>query len=121
MNNKKEVTHRILTLPERFKSLGNQTFNNLLKDAGYIEISNQLQEADILEAIKERPEIVKSWFSWSEDKRVSSGWFLKESKGKYVVSFFPKVEGKEVLETNDVYKACAYFITKEIETSIEKI
>jgi hypothetical protein len=48
MNSKQEVIYRILTLPERFKSLGNQTFNNLLKDTGYIEISNQIQKNDIL-------------------------------------------------------------------------
>jgi hypothetical protein len=121
MNNKQEVIRRILTLPERFKSPRNQTFNNLLKDTGYIEISNQIQENDILEAIKNYPETVTSWLLWSEDKRVKSGWFLNENKGKYIVSFFPKIEGREVLETNDVYKACAHFITKEIETSIKLI
>ncbi len=91
MNNKQEVIHHILTLPERFKSLGNQTFNNLLKDSGCLEISSQIQESDILDAITKHPEIIKSWFSWSEDKRVSSGWFLKENKGKYFVSFFCNV------------------------------
>lgn len=32
MTNKQEVIHRILTLPEKFKSLGNQTFNNFEAD-----------------------------------------------------------------------------------------
>lgn len=117
MNNKKEIIHRILALPESFRSIGNQSFNNLLKDTGYIEISAQIQEADILAAIKEHPEIIKGWFSWSEDKRVSSGWFLKENKGKYNVSFFPNIEGKKVFETSDAYTACAHFIMKEIEAS----
>lgn len=114
-----EVINRILSLPDKFQKLGNQTFDNLLKDSGYAEISGQIREDDILEAIKQHPEVVKSWFDWSENKRSSSGWFIKEDKEKYVVSFFPDTEGKEITETKDIYKACACFIKKEIESHID--
>ena len=122
MKNQQDIIQLILTLPERFMSQRDKSFNQLLKETGYFQNYDQIHEEDILDAINQYPEIIKNWFIWSENKRTRSGWFIKESKGKYIVSFFSnlenKIENKKEFRTNEIKKACAYFIKKEVDSTI---
>ncbi len=120
MNKKQEIIYKILSLPETFKkSDNNKSFKELLNDTGYFEIADQIQEKELFNAVRENPKFITDWINWSDDKRTTSGWFIKESeKGKYTVSFFPKKDELTTFKTDDVKIACAHFIQREIESLI---
>tara|TARA_Y100000389_G_C17073478_1_gene323144 strand:+ start:80 stop:436 length:357 start_codon:yes stop_codon:yes gene_type:complete len=115
MTNKQNIIHLILGLPREFNNQKDKSFKQLLEETGYFEVRNQIQKKDILEIIKKCPEFIKDWFTWSENKRVTSGWFLKEEKEKYVVSFFPNSKTKKTFRTKSIQKASAYFIKQELD------
>ena len=81
----------------------------------------QTVEDEIAELLKRHPELVQAWVGYSEDQRVSSGWYLAppreglddcapwsvghvESSGARVETAFP-----------DQFAACAYFIVRKVE------
>jgi len=115
MINKQNTIHLILDLPRKFNNQKDKSFKQLLQETGYFEIQNQIQEQDIIVVIKKYPEFAKDWFTWSENKRVVSGWFLKEEKGNYVASFFPDSKTKKAFRTKNIEEATAYFIKKELD------
>ena len=89
---------------------------SLLKDSGYFNTYNDIQELDLLSALSEHPEVINDWLLLSENKRTDSGYYFKQVKsGNYVVGFFSQNEGSKHNEYDNVQKACAAFIKKEIE------
>jgi hypothetical protein len=112
----KRLVNSILVLPEKFHILGNVSFYSLLRETGYFEAYNQINEGAILDELDKQPEYVKHWLKWSSDKRSSSGWYFKQNEnGKYIVGYFPKNEDLNEIEYSDSKEACAAFIKKEIE------
>jgi hypothetical protein len=106
----------ILRLPEKFHALENISIYSLLKETGYFEKHNQINETDILGELNKNPECINHWLNWSDDKRTPSGWYFKQNeKGKYVVGYFPASEQSKQMEYSDSKEACAAFIKKEIE------
>lgn len=88
---------------------------SLLKESGYFEMYDQVNEAEITKALNEHPECINDWIMLSEDKRCSSGWYITENEnGKYIVGYYP-AEEFEITEYCDVKEACAAFIKLEIE------
>jgi len=53
-----------------------------LRDAlsltGYRELRSQFVESDLLEHLREHPELIEEWLVYSADKRTSGGWHLSE-------------------------------------------
>jgi hypothetical protein len=112
------IIEDIIRLTDRFYSLGDKSIYDLLKDSGYFEVNDQIQENDIADVLSQNPDLIEQWLIWSEDKRTISGWYFTEDKktGKYVVSFYPSKSGLEKLEFSDKRLACAAFIKREIES-----
>ena len=112
---KHHIIRDIIFLPKRF-SEGNSSIYSLLKESGYFGLHNQIGEADIFEELTEHLECIDQWLSLSENKRSSSGWYLKQNdSGKYVVGYFPPQENLITTEYIDKAEACAVFIKREIE------
>lgn len=114
--NTKDTVNKILSIPREFNNLRNTSIYSLLKESGYFETYNQVKEVDIAEALKKQPECITDWLMWSEDKRSSSGWYLKQNEfGKYTVGYFPERKDFKLTEYSDLTEACAVFIKREIE------
>ena len=111
----KEVIKEIIFLAKSANNGENSSFYSLLKDKGYFESHNQISESDISNALVEYPESIDNWLAFSENKRVSSGWFFKKSAEKYTVGYFPADTGIFPKEYSDPADACAAFIKGEIE------
>ncbi len=106
----------IIFLPKKFYDEGNTSIYSLLKGSGYFELYERVSESGILEVLTQYPECVNQWLDWSENKRTNSGWYFKQDeRGKYIVGFFPVIDGLKQIEYSDSKEACADFIIKEIE------
>ena len=106
----------LIRLPRMFNA-GDVSMYELLRQTGYFELHDQISEAAIRQTLDWHPECVDDWISYSEDKRTSSGWFIKqENSAKYRVAYF-SCEGDKGLQTSyvDRIEACAAFIKHELE------
>lgn len=114
-----DVIIRVLNLPERFYSPKNdQSIYSLLKETGYFEIYNSIDESMLKGALEQQPHYLDQWLVWSESKRGASGWyFIKSDNQKYVVGFLDPDKGAtEKMEYSNRKGACAFFIKREIES-----
>jgi hypothetical protein len=113
---KHQMIKDILFLPSKFYADGNISMYFLLKETGYFELYNQVDEGNIFEMLIQHSDCVNQWLTWSEDKRSSSGWYFKQNgDSKYVVGYFPVKEDLAIIEYFDIIEACAAFIKHEIE------
>ena len=114
--NTETIISSIVNLPDRFYNIGNISIYLLLKETGYFEKHNEVNEANILQYLVNHTEYVNQWLCWAEDKRSSSGWYFKESEDrKYIVGYFPVKEDYTPVEYSDINEACTAFIKREIE------
>lgn len=114
--NTNDMISNIVSLPEKFESIGDISIYSLLKEMGYFEIYDQINEADILDRLIKNPEYINQWLNWSEDKRSSSGWYFKKNENdNYIVGYFSIKEDHKIMEYSNIKEACASFIKREIE------
>lgn len=76
---------------------------------------NKISEDDFLEILRDGPNFVNDWLRYSENKRVSSGYFFTETDGIYSVGFLSLNDGANEKLFSSREEACAYFIKKEID------
>ena len=111
-----KIISDVINMPAKYNELGNITYYSLLRNAGYFEVHDQINEDKILEQLIKHPEWVKQWIQYSEDKRTASGWyFLQDTDGKYIVEYYPPQQKFKTLKFFDIKEACAVFIKIEIE------
>lgn len=114
--NTETIISSIVNLPDNFYKIENVSIYLLLKETGYYEKYNEVNEANILKYLVSHTECVNQWLCWSEDKRSSSGWYFKEiAVGKYIVGYYPTKEHFKQVEFSDIIEACTAFIKREIE------
>jgi hypothetical protein len=89
----------------------------LVIESGYIEAHNQITKEIILDALIKQPHRISEWLQWSEDQRVSEGWFLREDNDIWqIVAFSAMDKYKETLiPYPDLKSACATFIKLQVE------
>jgi hypothetical protein len=113
---KRDILVDLVELPRMF-NVGGMSMYEILKQTGYFELDNEVSETDIRKILARNPECVDEWISYSEDKRTSSGWYIKqENCTTYKVGcLLPK--GRKGIETiyGDRTDACAAFIKHELE------
>lgn len=113
--NTASLIRKIIELPRQFKEVGNKSIFALLKESGYFEHFEKVNENNIAAILEESPEIINDWLLWSSDKRVSYGWyFIEKNHNQYIVGYSPKNKFEE-LQFSDKIRACASFIKREIE------
>lgn len=112
----RNIVNKIVNIPLEYKR-GNKSFAALLKASGYLELQDEVNEADIVSALAEYQNCINEWVIFSDNKRTDSGWFIqKGSNAQCVVGYFPTEIGiPENIFTNEKL-ACAFFIKKEIES-----
>ena len=90
----------------------------LLEASGYLEHRRAIDVVAIRKHVAAHPELVGRWFGYSDDKRVSSGWYFSADspQGPFVVGYFPSDPKKPETTYSDGVEACAMFIKHELES-----
>ena len=105
------VVERLCNLPENFYG-GNKSPVQLVAESGIAQYASALSVEAVSTYLSLHPELVAQWLRWSEDKRVSSGWYFMRESDKYIVGYYPK---GETLSFADALPACAAFIIREVQ------
>jgi hypothetical protein len=90
----------------------------LLQASGYREHRHEIDVAKIRKYVAQHYELVGRWIGYSEDKRVSSGWYFSadSSEGPFVIGYFPRDPKKTDQRFTDGVEACATFIKHELDS-----
>jgi len=117
MKELKNVATRIAMLPRSFNQSGTKSMKTLLSETGYSEVKELLSVSEIKESLRTNPECVSEWLQYSEDKRVESGWYFRQTSGGCTVGKRAR-NGRHVSEQSfpDALDACAVFIKQEVES-----
>jgi hypothetical protein len=103
---------RVCEIPVEFKARGDVSLIQLVRESGFEAKHVNLTVAALCEYLRDKPALIDAWFGYSEDKRASSGWYIRQRpNGQFEVAFFPKGES---LITADRALACAEFVLREI-------
>ena len=115
---KADIATEIVTLPQRFHSLGNISIFSLLEATGYFGLHDQIFEDDIRAALLRCPECVQEWMQYAEDKRTSSGWYVTQNdEGCYETGYIADARVRtNRVQYENATDACAAFIKHEIES-----
>ncbi len=106
----------IIQIPRDFLR-GNLSPYELVRKSGYFKLHDKIQEAEIIELLKQYPKVIEDWLQWSDDKRCSSAWYFnKGDDNKYFVAHHPEGDKDQEIWTEDGFKACAGYIKREIES-----
>ena len=110
------LINEIISFPLKFNNLEDISLYSFLKEIGYFKHYNEVYENDVAKTLIQHPECINAWLNWSENKRVTSGWYIQnQENGHYVVGYYPSYEGNTQIFYSDITNACAAFIIKEIE------
>jgi len=111
-----KVVNKIITIPNDYHEL-NKSKYQLVVDSGYIDIYEQITNKIIAYALMQQPHRTKEWVQFSEDQRVSEGWFLREDNNVWNIGEFSTKDGyKESLTPYaNLISACADFIKLQVE------
>ena len=115
-----QIIDEIIKLPINFHAKGNKSIYSQLKETGYFEEYDNIDEEKILDELRKQASFTDNWFDWSADKRTNGYYFKQNEKGKYCVGFYPLNSNNNEIEFVSILDACAFFIKHEIE-EIRKI
>lgn len=105
----------VINIPKKLREQ-NTSFYKLLEKSGYFEFFSRINEVEILGQLNINPELVQQWMQYSDDKRITSGWYFTQDKDlQYVVGYHPRIIGTTPSKFNNIKEACAAFIKIEIE------
>ena len=111
MHDSLEAVCRLAHDLRRFKS---KSPVELLEESGYLARRQTISVRAIAERLRQAPNWVEAWFTYSQDKRTSSGWYVQQAEsGCFVVADYP--DG-ETLEFKDRVDACAEFVSRELRS-----
>lgn len=104
------VIENLCHLPANFQG-GGKSPVQLIAESGLAQCESALSVEAISTCLSRHPALVAQWLQWSEDKRVSSGWYFMRKSSKFVVGFSPK---GETLYFTEALPACAEFVIREV-------
>lgn len=111
-----DVADRLLRIPTDSHKPDGVSVWQLVQDTGYFEAYDRVSVAVIRGALDRYPEKVGDWLLYSEDKRCSSGWYIRKHYGEeFDVGFYPDSSGIEPEYYSNRLDACAAFIKHEVE------
>jgi hypothetical protein len=111
------VVERICSLPVTFRD-GSQSALEILAKSGVLQTPEALTIAAVAAHLNEHPELIDAWMLWSEDKRVSSGWYFLYERPNFVVGFYPHGDR---LVFKDAITACTQFVFREVKSMAPNI
>lgn len=124
------VASDLLCFPLKYHN-SNKSPIHLLADLDYLHWQSRLSEEVFQQALREAPQVMKSWAEWSEDKRTTNGWYiLQESdpsnplRVRYVVGYLDArspgpLTHSHVQAYDDPVEAFAAFIKRELDSIAE--
>jgi hypothetical protein len=110
-----ETVARLCRLPVDFYG-GSKSMVQLVADSGIEEHPETLTVVNMMRYIATHPELIEAWLRWSENKRVTSGWYFSRRAARFDVGFLP--EG-DVSTYSDPSLACAEFVIREVNSLME--
>jgi hypothetical protein len=118
MSSKSTIVGDVIRLPRIFFDRGSISMYALLHEIEYFSMSDLVTEDAIYQEFLEHPEYVNDWVDWSEAKRSSAGWYIRQrGDAGFEVGYFPPHYGShKVAKYADVAQACAAFVKREIES-----
>ena len=113
---KKTVVRNIVNLANDQYRRDDISFYQFFLDSGYLTLQEEISIDDIKEELRRCPYLVESWFNYSDDQRISSGWYVrKESENTYIIG---RVESDSITTYTDDIEACAKFVKLQIEDMV---
>jgi hypothetical protein len=110
-----EIAHMICDIARDYVRYGIRNDSKILDACEYQFIKDQIDRSDIEEELRCDPSLVADWMQWSEDKRCSPAWYLKEKGGTFYVGYYHNdFEKRTQTAFDDGIQACAEFIMQEI-------
>jgi len=107
---------KIIFIPRDFHLLRTKSWNNLVQESGYIQLSNKITENDIAQYLRQNPQLISQWLQWSEDQRCSPAITFEQGESKrYYVKRYPESEHFKEFNSMDAFEACAKYIMKQLE------
>lgn len=100
-----------------YNSSKEETPRELYLKTKYNDCHDLITEFVIENYLRENPELIDLWETFSMDKRWSPSWYFSRSNSrKNIVGYFHHDDNmKKQMEFDDVFKACAFFIKMEME------
>ncbi|MGN6637733.1 MAG: hypothetical protein ACTHJ8_02405 [Mucilaginibacter sp.] len=112
----KDTIIKIINLPYSFYNLETVSIYSLLKGTDYFQFHDQINVDDISKELSNAPEVINNWLTWSENKRVDTGWFFEINNGQCRVGYVSAGKVTKTETYQDKIYACATFIKYEIES-----
>jgi len=109
----------ICSIAKDFRESNNKNMYLLVKERLAKQSNSSVNKKNIIECLKLNPVFIKSWLLYSEDKRSSSGWYIKENLNHWIIGYLDNgvIENEKVFESK--YEACAEFIISEINSILQ--
>jgi hypothetical protein len=106
-----EAVERVCRLPVDYRA-ADISWRDLVARSGWSADPEPILGKQLAECLRDKPDLVDAWFSFSDDKRTTSGWYLQEDgRGGYVVGWYP---GSTQRRFANRVLACAEFICREL-------
>ena len=94
---------------------GNVSPSELVSRSGYRQARPMLIPEALTPTLRAHPEWTDAWFTWSDDKRTGSGWYLQEAGERFVVGYYPPTSHLPNLTFDERVEATAAFIIRELD------
>src|SRR3954468_17757261 len=108
----KDIVHDLIVMPMTYEH-ANKSPSVIVSESGYFDSPDAVTAELLADSIKGLPQSVDNWLSWSENKRASSGWYLKRMRdGSFIVGYSPRTDNVPQLRYDDPFLACANFIKR---------
>lgn len=116
-----KILYKIVLIPNILTENREKSTFEILHDIQYFDYYKNISVSDIERVLKNDSQIVRNWIQFSEDKRVTAGWYFKKNNDNcFIVGFHEKNKGfSNTKKFHDPMRACAYFIKKELESLSE--
>ena len=95
-----------------YHAMGTVSARELIARTGYPARWRSVSVGLLADTLRAHPEWVDAWIQWSEDKRVSSGWYISRcGESAFDVGSYPSVPP---VRYRDQTQACAVFVRHEL-------
>lgn len=111
------VAETVCRMASDFYRLRDISMLDLLKCSGYLEDPSTVSDGQLEDVLRTYPELIDAWLRLCDDQRTRYGWCLLRPFDSHGSADWIVVEpnGKKQLSFPNSFKACAFFVRKQIE------
>jgi hypothetical protein len=102
---------KLCSAASEFYSRGDTSIVQLIRGAGLKDLNSSVTREAVGAVLSSNPQLIQSWLLWSMNKRVSKGWYFKETESGFEVGYYPPGPSQRF---SDAITACADFIVREV-------